>query len=283
MSDADVRRAENLLREFVGRAVISSESSEYQLTITFEAGLEFVVYSPWRVMRRGALQGGSGDGGSVTVKKVLDSLSHLKVVSTSVSISWDTRLVLEEDYILEVIPDSVQYETWQAHVKTGSVIFCSGTVTVFPPAPRADDAQALQVSVYSVGGPPLAHKTTQAAADIMQGIEGLHSVGIAPPAQTGCARTGHQESAAFDVVELNGTPLSWFTEHAQENTLLKRVQLAASKRGARESYGPAGIFQNGSEVLVPELQARFTRHLHIGLGGRRELGKDRGNGTGSNN
>jgi hypothetical protein len=267
MSNGDIRRAEGLLNTLVGNAVISSESSEYQLRLVFEKDFEFVVSSPWRVMLRGALLGGSGDVGGPNAKKMLDSIKELEVISASVSPSWDTRLVLEKDYILEVIPDSVQYETWEAHVEAGWVVFVGGEVTLFPPATRADGNHATSVNVYGAGGCPLAPETAQVVADIMQGIEGLRSIGVATPSQTGCARTSHRQNVAFDVVELNGTPVSWFADHAQESTLLKRVQLAASKRGAKESYGPAGIFQNGSEVLVPELQARFTRHLHIGLGG----------------
>lgn len=265
MSDGNVRRAEDLLTALVGKPIISSESSEYQLRLVFEKNLEFVVPSPWRVMLRGELLGGSGDVGGASAGKVLDSIKGLKVTLVSVSRSWDTRLVLEKDYILEVIPDSLQYETWEAHVDAGWVVFVGGEVTLFPPATSSGGGQATTVNVYGAGGCPLAEETVQVVADIMQGIEGLRSVGIATPLQTGCARASHRQSGAFDVVELNGTPVSWFFEHAQENTLLKRVQLAAIKRGAKESYGPAGIFQNGSQVLVPELQARFTRHLHIGL------------------
>jgi hypothetical protein len=172
---------------------------------------------------------------------------------------------LEKDYILEVIPDSVQYETWEAHVEAGWVVFVGGEVTLFPPAASSGDGQAANVNVYGAGGCPLAQETVQVVADIMRGIEGLRSIGIATASQTGCSRASHRQSGAFDVVELNGTPVSWFSEHGQEGTLLKRVQLAVSKRGAKESYGPAGIFQNGSQVIVPELQARFTRHLHISL------------------
>jgi hypothetical protein len=136
MSNGDVRRAEGLLNTFVGNAVISSESNEYQLRLVFEKSLEFVVCSPWRVALKGVLLGGSGDVGGVNVKKVLDSTKGLKVISACVSPSWDTRLVLENDYILEVISDSVQYETWEAHLEAGWVIFGGGEVTLFPPATR---------------------------------------------------------------------------------------------------------------------------------------------------
>jgi hypothetical protein len=136
MSNGDVPRAEGLLNTFVGNAVISSESNEYQLRVVFEKSLEFVVSSSWRVMLKGVLLGGSGDVGGVNVKKVLDSIKGLKVISACVFPSWDTRLVLENDYILEVISDSVQYETWEAHLEAGWVIFVGGEVTLFPPATR---------------------------------------------------------------------------------------------------------------------------------------------------
>ena len=262
MSDSGVRRAEDLLQAFIGRAVIASESGKYQLRLMFENSLEFVVSSPWRVILRGNLVGGSGDVGGEYAKQALDSVKGLKVVSASVFSAWETRLVLQGDCVLEVIPDSVQ----EAHVEVGWAIFGSGEVILFPPPQRADRREVAKVDVYGAEGSPLTQEIIQAAAEIMQGIEGLCSVGIAPPSQTGCTRTSHRRSSAFDVVELNGTPLSSLTEHGEEDTLLKRVQLAASNQGAKESYGPAGLFQNGSQVLVPELQARFTRHLHISLG-----------------
>jgi hypothetical protein len=138
MSDNVVRRAEDFLAAFVGKAVISSEGSEYQLRLVFEQSLEFVSSSPWRIMLRGALLGGSGDMGGANEKKVLDSIKGLEIISASVSPSWDTRLVLQNNYILEVIPDSVQYETWEAHVEAGWVIFVGGEITLFPPAKNAD-------------------------------------------------------------------------------------------------------------------------------------------------
>ena len=138
MLDSVVRRAEDFLAAFVGKAVISSEGSEYQLRLVFEKSLEFVSSSPWRVMLRGALLGGSGDMGGANEKKVLDSIKGLEIISASVSPSWDTRLVLQNNYILEVIPDSVQYETWEAHVEAGWVIFVGGEITLFPPAKNAD-------------------------------------------------------------------------------------------------------------------------------------------------
>jgi hypothetical protein len=68
------------------------------------------------------------------------------------------------------------------------------------------------LNVYGAGGCPIADESVQVMADIMQDIEGLRSVGIATPSQTGCAQSSHRQSAAFDIVELNGTPVSGFTE-----------------------------------------------------------------------
>lgn len=265
MSHSNTRRAEDLLKAFVGKAIISSESSDYQLRLVFENRLEFVVSSPWRLILRGALATGSGDVEGSDAGKILDSLRGLKVSLVSVSRSWDTRLVLENDYILEVIPDSVLYETWEAHVEAGWVVFVGGEVTVFPPATTSAGPLATSVKVYGAGGCLLEHETARVVADITRDIEGLRSVGIATPSQTGCTRDSHRRARAFDIVELNGRPVSWFSEHERQSTLVERVQVAANKRGAKESFGPAGIFQNGSQVLVPELQKGFLRHMHIGL------------------
>jgi hypothetical protein len=139
MPKGDAGQAESLLTTLVGKAVITSEASEYQLRIVFDKSLEFVVSSPWRITLRGVLLGGSGDVGGVIANTVLSSLKGLEIISASVLPSWDTRLVLQSEYVLEVIPDSVQYETWQAHLEAGWVIFAGGAVTVFPPAAKVDE------------------------------------------------------------------------------------------------------------------------------------------------
>ena len=149
MSEVGVRRAEGPLNAFVGNTVISLESNEYQVRLVFEKSLEFVVSSPWRVMLRGVLLCGSGDVGGENAKKVLDSIKGLEVTTTSVSPSWDTRLVQENDYILEVIPDSIQYETWEAHVEAGWVVFVGREVTLFPPARSADGGESTKVNERS--------------------------------------------------------------------------------------------------------------------------------------
>lgn len=138
MLNSNARRAEDLLSAFVGKRVLSIEGSEYQLRLVFEKSLEFVSSSPWRMMLRGTLLGGSGDMGGVNEKKVLASIKGLEVISNSVSPSWDTRFIMENDYVLEIIPDSVEYETWEAHVEAGWAVFVGGEVTLFPPAKDAD-------------------------------------------------------------------------------------------------------------------------------------------------
>jgi hypothetical protein len=94
--------------------------------------------------------------------------------------------------------------------------------------------------------------------------------GIADPSQTGYRQSSHRRSKAFDIIELNGIPLSAPAEHDNLRTLLQTIQSVMRQRGASEVYGPAGIFQNGSEVLVPALQSQFTRHLHVALDPRRK-------------
>jgi hypothetical protein len=145
MSSVDIRRAEDFLNTLVGSACVSSESNEYQSRLVFEKKLEFVVSSPWRVLLKGTPIAGSGDIGDIKGKNMLDSIKGLRVTAASVSSSWDTRLVLENNYIFEVIPDSVQYETWEAHLEAGWVIFAGGEVTLFPPATRADDSHSTKV------------------------------------------------------------------------------------------------------------------------------------------
>jgi hypothetical protein len=199
------------------------------------------------------------------MEEELNCLKGLKVVSASVLSSWETRLVLDRGYVFEVIPNSVRYETWEALLEVGWAIFSAGEVTIFPPGQKAREALP-PVDVYTVAGStPVPQETIQAAVDIMHNIEGLHSAGIADPSQTGCRQSSHRRSKAFDIIELNGIPLSAPAEHDNLRTLLQTIQSVTRQRGASEVYGPAGIFQNGSEVLVSALQSQFTRHLHIAL------------------
>jgi hypothetical protein len=273
MSNEGVRRANDLLSRLIGREITSLETGEFQLRLLFGKEVSFIADSAWRLVHDGRLLIGSGDGqGSKPLNGQLDRLEGLRVVSATVLPSWETRLVLDRDYVFELIPDSVRYEIWEAHLEVGWAIFSGGEITLFPPTPKASEALP-PVDVYALAGSvPVAQATIQAATAIMQGVEGLHSAGIADPSQTGCRQSSHRRTRAFDVIELNGIPLSSSVEREDLSTLLRAVQSVASQRGASEVYGPAGIFQNGSEVLVPALQSRFTRHLHIALGPRLESG-----------
>ncbi len=252
-------RAESLLNELVGSAIIAAERFEYQLRLKFEGDYYFDVFSPWRLIQNGEMLFGSGDG-IVYVKKELAKLCGLNVLSASVFPSGETRLLMENDFLLEVIPDSVQYEMWTTDVQSGSVVVAIGNVTVFPPAPRAKPALP-PPSVYRVEGTePVPGTTAQLAAELMQGVEGLDSVGIGISPQIVCGPGNRHQGASFDIAELNGMAVAVLAEDKGEDSLLNRVQRALNTKGVRENYGPAGIFQNGSQILVPELQARFLRH-----------------------
>jgi hypothetical protein len=139
MSDVDIRRADSILTSFAGKVIASAENAEHQLRLLFGENLEFVVGSPWRITLKGDLLCGGGDS-EAHIAKALESISGREVISASVSSSWDARVLLTDDYALEVIADSAQYETWEAHVGIGWVIFMGGQVTVFPPAPSANPA-----------------------------------------------------------------------------------------------------------------------------------------------
>src|ERR1700735_305658 len=134
MSMADRERAQQLLSECNGSGVSSIEWDELHLRLTFENEHSFVTQSAWRLFLRGEMLMGNQDQAS---EELLSRLKGLKVVSNSIFDDWDTRLVFEKDYVLEVICDSVRYEAWEAHVETGWVIFAPGGTTVFPPAERS--------------------------------------------------------------------------------------------------------------------------------------------------
>lgn len=134
MPFSEHERAQILLHEFVGNTLSEIEAGEFELRLIFEEGDQFVTRSPWRLIRRGDLLMGGGDiGGQSTIsERILTSLHKFKLASCSVSPVGDTRLVLESDYIIEVVSDSVQFETWEAHTRAGWIVFAGGLITAFP-------------------------------------------------------------------------------------------------------------------------------------------------------
>lgn len=128
-------RAQQLLSSFVGRTMSSLVCGEFELRLIFGDKSEFVTRSPWRLTLRGDLLTGSGDSKERSSGELLRHVGGLRVVSTCISDCGDTQLLFEKDHVVEAISDSVQYETWEAHLEVGWIIFSAGGgVTVFPPA-----------------------------------------------------------------------------------------------------------------------------------------------------
>jgi hypothetical protein len=79
-------------------------------------------------------------------EEIFQHLKWLKANSVTISELGDTQLVFENDYVLDVILNSVRYEAWEAHLPAGWVIFMGGhSITVFPPAdhlPDSDDSRS---------------------------------------------------------------------------------------------------------------------------------------------
>jgi hypothetical protein len=149
MSATDRDRALELLSDFTGAGISSIECDEFQLRLFFEDKSIFVTESPWRLFLRGDLLVGSGDikeGGS---EEIFQHLKRLKANSLAISGWGDTQLAFENDYVLEVISNSVRYETWQAHLRAGWVVFMGGrSITVFPPSaplPNSADSRSRMV------------------------------------------------------------------------------------------------------------------------------------------
>jgi hypothetical protein len=143
MSATDHDRAQQLLSQFIGGGISSVECDEFQLRLIFEDKSEFVTQSPWRLFLKDDLVVGSGDikeGGS---EEVFGHLKGLKVDSVVISNCGDTQLLFEHDHVLEAIANSVRYETWEAHIEAGWVVFAAGgSTTLFPPSsllPNAAD------------------------------------------------------------------------------------------------------------------------------------------------
>ena len=142
MSDESVRKASDLLRGLTGREITSLEKGEFQLRLLFGQDVSFIVDSAWRLLQDGRFLIGSGDvQGSKPLDQELNCLTGLKVASAFVSSSWETTLVLDRGYVLDLIPDSVRYEIWEAHLEVGWAIFCGGEITLFPPGPRPQAAE----------------------------------------------------------------------------------------------------------------------------------------------
>jgi hypothetical protein len=134
MSATDRDRAQGLLSEFIGGGISSIECDEFQLRLVFEDKSEFVTQSPWRLFLRGDLLVGSGDIRERGSEEIFEHLKGLKVNSVAITGCGDTQLLFENDHILEAISNSVRYETWQAHLRAGWVVFTGGrSTTLFPP------------------------------------------------------------------------------------------------------------------------------------------------------
>ncbi|HEY1900969.1 MAG TPA: hypothetical protein VGG56_00950 [Terracidiphilus sp.] len=136
MQSADLERAQTYLRSFIGRTLSSIECDEFHMELVFEDDARFQTHSCWRFMHGNCLLYGHGDIGGQVSKDVFAGLIGLKVVSTSMSSCGDTDLRFGKDHSIQTISDTVQFETWDAHVEEGWVIFSSGSTTVFPPPAR---------------------------------------------------------------------------------------------------------------------------------------------------
>jgi hypothetical protein len=137
MPSADFERAQMFLRKFIGKTLSAIECDEFHVELVFEDSSRFGSHGSWRVVQGGTFLFGSGDVGGQVPQDVLREMIGLKVIKTSISNRSDTDLQFEKDFIFEAIMDAVQYETWEAHLDVGWVIFSNGSVTVFPPAPVA--------------------------------------------------------------------------------------------------------------------------------------------------
>jgi hypothetical protein len=141
MPATDRDRAQELLSKFIGGEISSIECDEFQLRLVFGDKSEFVTQSPWRLFLRGELLVGSGDIGKRGSEEIFEHLKGIKVKSVVISDCGDTQLLFENDHVLEAMSNSVRYETWQAHLQAGWVVFTGGrSITVFPPSAALPNA-----------------------------------------------------------------------------------------------------------------------------------------------
>ena len=138
MPSADFELAQTYLRSFIGRTLSSMECDELHMELVFEDDARFQTHCCWRFMHGDSLIYGHGDIGGQVSKDVFAGLIGLKVISTSMSSFGDADLRFEKDHSVQTILDTVQFETWDAHVEEGWVIFTGGSTTVFPPPTRPE-------------------------------------------------------------------------------------------------------------------------------------------------
>lgn len=139
MSATDHDRAKELLSEFVGCGISSIECDEFQLRLIFQDKSEFVTQSPWRLVLGGDLLMGSGDIKERDSEEIFGHLKGLQVISVVISGCGDTQLQFEHEHVIEVVANSIRYETWEAHIGAGWVVFAVGGTTLFPPSSALPD------------------------------------------------------------------------------------------------------------------------------------------------
>jgi hypothetical protein len=135
--NADLKRAEGFLRDFIGKALASVECDEFHLELLFHDGSRFRTQCSRRVIQGDSLLFGRGDIGGQISSDAYAGIIGLKVASASISTCWDTDLRFENDYVVQTLSDTVQFETWVVNLDAGWVILSDGRITVFPPAPAA--------------------------------------------------------------------------------------------------------------------------------------------------
>jgi hypothetical protein len=272
--NAEEQMAQDLLKDLLGIEIESVDEAEHHLRLNLTSGYEFTTSSPWRILHQGRLVTGSGDYSNRSEREVsLDFLRGARFRHVVLSPAWNTCLGLDNDYIFEVIPDSIQYEVWEAHLPSGHVIFIGGEPTVFPPARQAPAAPARQLSIYRMDQAAEVEKALkEIIAAIALRVMGIHSVGIAEPNATKCRCSSHGGNVAGDIAEINGVPVSLYGHQDDMSDLVRALEQSAVQQGAAEVYGPAGIFQNGSEIQIPELHAKFKNHLHIAFRADKHMG-----------
>jgi hypothetical protein len=105
------------------------------MELVFKDHSRFQTHCSWRIMKSNSLVFGGGDIGDPVSQNAYIGLIGLEVTLASMSNLGDTKLTFDEDYAVEAIADTVQYESWDAHLDVGWIILSGGHITVFPSAP----------------------------------------------------------------------------------------------------------------------------------------------------
>jgi hypothetical protein len=125
----------NTLHWMIGRRLITITRREYDWVFNFDGDVSLVVEHLWRLLESGRIRRTSEDHGhQFGLPAPIDAVEELRKTLTGVAIAGvelqdgtlDLRLRFETGHILEVLPTSAGYESWNLSVSNKRFIAIGG-------------------------------------------------------------------------------------------------------------------------------------------------------------